>query len=242
MDRFNLKTFGSTSKGVCHIVEICDKKIMLDCGVNPKKFLDELKNIDFGVLVCEHSDHAKYLKEFLKYRIRFYMSQGTKKALNIEDIYAYHLSVPRTKIIMPSDLLPPLLLTIIPVKHDAKEPTAFIIDYKDVIIAYLVDLKLGNEYLELEKFDPTHIIIECNYIDSIIEENVNKGKINLSLYKRITKYHSSLEDTKKFLQELQKHSPNLEQVYLTHISEVNGDPDIIKEEIQKILGVEVYVV
>jgi len=240
MNRFNLKTFGSTSKGVCHVVEIYDKKIMLDCGINPKKFLEELKDVDFGVLVCEHSDHAKHLKDFLKYRIRFYMSQGTKKALKIKDNYAYQLSVPRTKVISPT--LPPMLLTIIPVNHDAKEPTAFIISYKDVIIAYLVDLKLSNEYLELEKFKPTHIIIECNYIDSIIEQNVNKGKINPSLYKRITKYHSSLEDTKIFFKELQRYSPNLEQIYLTHISEVNGDPDTMKEEIQKLTGVEVYVV
>ena len=83
------------------------------------------------------------------------------------------------------------------------------------------------------------LMIECNYVKSTLDENVEQGKINTSLRNRIVKNHLSLETLVEALQAADL--KRLKKIYLLHLSDSNSDEELIKRTIQEITGVEVVI-
>ena len=82
------------------------------------------------------------------------------------------------------------------------------------------------------------LMVECNYIKEKIDYNVKEGYINKALRNRIIKNHLSLETLLEALKvaDLSKYK----KIYLLHLSNDNSDKMIMKTEIQKITGCEVW--
>ena len=79
------------------------------------------------------------------------------------------------------------------------------------------------------------ILIECNHMDDIEEEG-NEGK-----FAHTVRGHSSLSVTKEFLRVNQ--TDELRNVILCHLSADNANPDVMKSEVQTVVGdsVNVYI-
>lgn len=77
-------------------------------------------------------------------------------------------------------------------------------------------------------------MVESNYSQDILDENMNSGVIPKSLRDRIMKSHMSF-DTAKGMVKANK-NPLLKNVILCHLSSRNSDKKRFQEEMQEIVG------
>lgn len=237
----DVKTIGSGSSGNCYLVDINDTKILLECGLPFKKIQKALNYrvsaIDFCLVTHEHMDHAKAVKDLLKSGTDCYMTKGTAEALGITGhrlkifknwaVTKYKTTYVRNILIQP-------LRTI----HDAKEPVMY----------YIEDIKTKESLLFVTDTafmaykipeDINVLMIECNYVKKLIDERVDESEINVSLRNRIVKNHMSLETVLEALEDVKM--TRLKKVYVLHLSDGNSDEKLIRDSIDKKLGVPVEV-
>lgn len=78
------------------------------------------------------------------------------------------------------------------------------------------------------------LMVECNYVKSVIDSNVKNDSLNLNLRNRIVKNHMSLETLLNALK--QADLSNLKKVYVLHLSDANSQEKVILEAIQRQTG------
>lgn len=230
----SLRVIASGSKANCYLLSLENEVLILECGVNYK---DILKDLDYdlskvvGCLVThEHKDHSKSIDKLTENGIDVYSSLGTFEVLGIQN----H----RTKVIEAKKLFKIGNFAILPfeAKHDAKEPLGFLINHKAIgNVLFLTD----SYYCEYKFENLHHILLECNYKKSLLDENIQNKIIPLSLRNRITKSHFELENVIEFLKanDLSK----VKNIMLLHISSQNGNGKIFKSEIEKNIGLPVEI-
>ncbi|WP_315294069.1 MULTISPECIES: MBL fold metallo-hydrolase [Mammaliicoccus] len=184
-----------------------------------------------GCLIThEHGDHAKYTDQYLKNGINCYMTKGTKKAKKIESHRLYTVKAKQETRIGSWSILP------FEVEHDAAEPIGFLLQstqgYK---VLYLTDTK----YCKYSFKGLTHLMLEVNYIYEKIQENVQLGLVHQGLANRVMDSHFSLEYALKLLKA--NDLTQLQQIHLIHLSNTNSDARYIKEQVQQVSGVPVYI-
>lgn len=234
----DIKVFGSGSSGNCYLANINGDRILLEAGLPYKKIQ---KAMDYkvyeleGCLVThEHMDHAKAVKDLLKAGVDCYLSQGTIEALGLKS----HRLKPLKKSDAGYKKFSVGELEVLPFEavHDVAEPVSFYIRDKNTqeSMAFITD----TAYIKYKIPSVDVLMVECNYIKEKIDENVKNGSINLSLRNRIIKNHLSLETLLEALKvaDLSK----CKKIYLLHLSNDNSDKMIMKTEIQKITGCEVW--
>ena len=82
-------------------------------------------------------------------------------------------------------------------------------------------------------------MIECNYVKSVLDKQVEDGKLNTNLRNRIVKNHLSLETLVEALKAADL--SRCKKIYLMHLSDGNSDEELIKRTIQETTGIEVVV-
>lgn len=233
-----IKVLGSSSSGNCYLLEGENETLILECGLPYKTILKGLNfklNNVVGCLVShEHKDHSKAIRDILKAGIDVWLSEGTLKALKDEKYNYYRL---------------PLLcgsecqfkigeFTILPfeTQHDAVEPLGFLIQHKEMgKLLFITD----SYYCQYRFTGLNHIMVECNYLDKILKENVEQGIIPQSLSRRIIKSHFSLDNVKDFLKA--SDIQNVKEIMLIHLSSDNSDANLFQREIEKTTGKPVYI-
>lgn len=238
----DVKTIGSGSSGNCYLVDINDTKILLECGLPFKKIQKALgyrvSDIDACLVTHEHMDHAKAVKDLIKTGINCYMTNGTAEALGVKGhrlcLLEKHEEKHKYKLRGFNNL------SILPLKsiHDVAEPVNFYIRdrYTNESLLFVTD----TAYMEYKiPNDINVLMIECNYVKRLIDERVEGGKINVSLRNRIVKNHMSLETVLEALDDVKM--TRLKKVYILHLSDGNSDEKLIRDSIEKKLGVPVEV-
>lgn len=184
-----------------------------------------------GCLIThEHGDHAKYTDQYLKNGINCYMTKGTKKAKKIDSHRLYTIKAKQETRIGSWSILP------FEIEHDAEEPVGFLMkSTQGFKVLYLTDTK----YCKYSFKGLTHLMLEVNYIYETMQENVKRGLVHQGLANRIMESHFSLEYALKLLEA--NDLSQLQQIYLIHLSNRNSDAQYIKEQVQEISGVPVYI-
>lgn len=220
------KTIASGSTGNCYLLETDKGSLFLEAGIPIKKIKRAL-NFNFskieGCLIThEHGDHAKAAKDIGGLGIDVYSSQGTLRAINCTSHRFIPVASKQAKRIGEFEVLP------FDVEHDAAEPLGYLIKQGNDKMLFATD----TYYLKYRFSDLTHIAIECNYVESVMMDQVNSGAINIEHVKRVMKSHMSLENLIDFLKanDLSK----VQELYLLHLSDGNSDINLIKQEIRKI--------
>ena len=225
-----IKVLASGSSGNCYLLETSKETLILECGI---KYKDILKGLEFdlskvvGCLVShEHRDHCKSIHELTEHGIDVYASEGTHHKLPGNEIEAYH----RFKILDGEmKRIGDFLIVPFATEHDVAEPLGFIIKHHELgKILFATD----TYYLKYKFKDIDHILVECNYSESILEE--------LPTWRaRVLKSHMSLETLKEALKtwDLSK----TKDITLIHISEGNGEPDRFRKEIEELTGIKTYI-
>ena len=117
-------------------------------------------------------------------------------------------------------------------KHDCNEPLGFLI-YSTATREKL--LFATDTYYIPNTFKHLNIImVECNYSETIMNEQLEKGCLNKSLAQRIQQSHFALENVIDFMKS--NDWSEVTGIYLLHLSSANSDAEMFKREIQRITG------
>ena len=234
-----INCFASGSAGNLYSIEGYSMKnknrtlLLLECGLSMADIQQCLgtgiTNIDGILLTHEHMDHARSVQRFLRIGIDVYTSEGTAKALNIFNNPFVHI----IKSEQPFNIKG---ITIMPfaAEHDASEPLGFVLRDSEDITLFATDTYNIKFNTHISK-----LMIECNHSYKIIMDNTNAGILNKDLAKRLIKSHMSLENLKTWLSK--NHLSCLKEIFLLHLSKINGDAKTFIEEIETFTGVPVYV-
>lgn len=223
----------SSSKGNCYYITDGSSPLLIDPGIKFDSIREQLnfKVSDIQAVLCshEHNDHCKAVLDLTKAGIDCYMSQGTKDELNLESHRINIIQAKQQFKVGPWTILP------LDVKHDAKEPLAFLIAHRE---GYKILYATDTYYLKYTFTGLTHILIECNYSQQVLNENVSSGLIPIEQKKRTIRSHMSLETVKDFMRanDLSK----VQEIWLLHLSSDNSHAQIFKQEVQKVTGKMVF--
>ena len=238
-----VEVLGTGSAGNCYKVEIGRATLLLECGL-PFKLIQQklgfkLSNIDACLVTHEHMDHAKAVKDLMKAGVDCYMTKGTAEALELKG-HRLNTFRPFEKARYYSEELKDVVILPFEAVHDVAEPVSYYIrtfskKEKTESMVFVTD----TAYLKYQLPICDVLMIECNYVKSTLDENVEQDKINTSLRNRIVKNHLSLENLVEALQAAD--SKRLKKIYLLHLSDSNSDEELIKRTIQEITGVEVVI-
>ncbi|KQL37156.1 MBL fold metallo-hydrolase [Psychrobacillus sp. FJAT-21963] len=229
-----IQTLATGSKGNCYYVTDGVTPILIECGISFKQIQRKLNFETTDIAAClvthEHQDHCKGLNALLNAGIKCYMSTGTKDAIGID----HH----RIKTVENKKQFTVGTWTILPfdVQHDVSEPFGFLLANKDGDkLLFATD----TYYIKYKFQGLTHLMVECNYCQSVLDANVESGRIHKSMRSRVMKSHFSLENVLEFLKanDLSK----LQEIWLLHLSDSNSDEFLIRQEVARVTGKLIHI-
>lgn len=230
-----LHVLGSNSKGNGYILEGKSQTLLLEAGL-PLKDVKEALNFDLtkvvGVLVSHaHGDHSKYVKQFIDSGIRVYTSFETVKALGGIDEWWSDQTIEAGKQFSIGEF------KIIPfsVKHDAP-CLGFLINHPESgNILFVTDTHyIPNRFKGLNQ-----ILIEANYEERILNENLIDGKIDNMRYQRVLRSHMSLETCIEALKA--NNLKGVQNIVLIHLSPQNSDAKLFKSKVVEATGKNIHI-
>ena len=227
-----IKILGSGSKGNSYWVSDGQSSVLLDAGL---PFREIQRGIDFKVadldaclVTHEHGDHIKAVGDLIRLGVDCWMSWGTAKAL--PDKTAMH----RVKLVSHGEEFKAGTFTIMAFRtiHDSAEPLGFYLrsNHTGETLLYATDTcYLPNRFDGLN-----YILLEVNYCQETLDENVKAGRIDPGLRNRIVQSHMSLQTALGFFRanDLSK----VKEITLIHLSDSNSQAEKILREVQKASG------
>ena len=202
-----LKVIGSSSAGNGYILENDREALLIEAGV---RFSDVKKALGYNirkVVGCvvshEHKDHARYVEEVKAAGIPVLGGEGVNPTRVIEPRRGYRMGGFR---VIP-----------LPVEHDVP-CYAFIVRHEDMgKLLFVTDTMTFNYRID----GLSHILIEANYSDSRLDENIEAGLLPESLRERIIRSHMEIGTTIDVLNSLDLSA--VWNIVLVHLSEGNSD-------------------
>ena len=220
-DVMKLKVIGSGSSGNCYLLDDGEQILIIECGIPFKEVKESIEyqtSRIVGVLSShEHGDHRKHLHEYKEAGIT--VLEGNELigiCTDTKGIISVRFGEFR---VLPFQ-----------VPHDVP-CFGYQIEHKDMgKLVFVTDA----EYVKYTFPGVNHIMVETNYAQDILDENMNSGEIQKSLRDRIMKSHMSF-DTAKGMVKANK-NPLLTNVILCHLSSRNSDKNRFEKEMKDIAG------
>lgn len=225
-----LKVLGSNSQGNCYLLVGREEVLIIEAGIKfseVKKALNyDISNIVGCLISHEHNDHAGYYMEYLRFGF---------PVLSPEAVYkhkGYSVMPPFAKIAMPFKGYRTGNFRIIPfeVQHDVPA-FGYQVDHPDMgRLVFLTD----TFYCEYTFDNVNCWLIEANYADDILDQNIAVGRMPPSMRPRLLKSHMELSTTKGILSanDLSK----TQDIVLIHLSDGNSDEARFVREIAGLTG------
>ncbi len=230
----------SSSAGNGYLLTDKDESLAIEAGVKFPSYLPLLDyNIDAlkGLLVShEHGDHAKHVKQFLERGIHVYLSEGTKKHIEQESGLNRFPHLVHT--VTAGNAFRVGGFWAMPFKtiHDAAEPLGFaVMGRSKRITAFATDTR----YLPCKIPKVETWLIECNYSEAILTENVENGTVHPAQAQRVRESHMSLETCKRAL--AANDLRDAQNIILIHLSSRNSNAKEFQTEIERQTGIATYV-
>ena len=224
-----LSVLGSSSKGNCYLIHSPDEALIIETGIRlseVKKTLNFKINHIRGVLVSHsHGDHSKYCRE--------YAQAGLKVLAPVDVFLAPHNNY---RPVQPGKGYTLGRFQVIPFQVEHDVPCyGYIVNHPDTgKIVFLTDTYLSKYTFK----DVNHFLVEANYCDEILDENISKGRVHPSQKQRLFMTHMELKTTKELLK-----ANDLSQtrtIVLIHLSDGNSHQDRFISEIKDLTGKPVY--
>lgn len=223
----NFQCFGSSSGGNLYIVSDGQTYFILECGFpvyKIRKKIGKLSDYDACFVSHSHGDHARAIKQILAAALPVYATQGTFDSLGIDHHRAQVLEYNTWVQIGTFQVYTFQTL------HDVDEPAGFIFVSGNESLLFATD----TYAIEPQFKGLTHLAIECNYIDYLLEQNIENGALPLTMYNRIKRSHMSLDNCLKYITDIDK--SKLREIHLLHLSDGNSNAEKMKDAVQKVSG------
>jgi ribonuclease BN (tRNA processing enzyme) len=201
----NLKCLASGSTGNCYILNVDDLLVILDAGCDWIKMVGSvnLNDVDLAYISHEHKDHSlNYEKLILR---GVYCLDG----INTQEIIKNQIKSKNGGLFQ---------IFRIPIRHGNVKNCALVIKNDNECILYATDFNLCEYDLSVFKF--TRILIECNYLEKIV--NVCDDKVRRE--NNIDR-HMGLEGVKIILDKLDL--SKCQEIDLIHLSSTFSDSIIM---------------
>ena len=229
-----LTVIGSSSSGNSYILEASDGVLLIECGlpfIEVKKALNfDISRIVGAVVTHQHGDHSKYIAEYLKSAIRVcalkevFDAHNLKQRIfckNIEPMHGYRLGT--------------FKVFAVPVEHDVP-CIGFVIEHAEMGKMLFVTDTMMFEY-RIENL--SHILIEANYSDEILDYNIENGITPASMRPRLLQSHMEIKTTENIL--LSSNLDSVNEIVLIHLSNNNSDAEQFKQRIMQKTGKPVII-
>ena len=216
----------SGSKGNAIFVDTGCSKILVDAGLSSSEILNRLAavgvngtELDAVLVSHEHTDHTRGAGALCrKLKIPLLLSYPTCREINVSlrkiEVVEFESGYPFT--------FKDMLIDPFPIAHDACDPVGFIIECHDGKLGIATDLGIATRLVKDKLSGSRILVLESNHDEGMLLN----GPYPWHLKQRIKSRHGHLSNTEstQLLEEIIH--PDLEGIFLAHLSEVNNDPDI----------------
>lgn len=229
-----LTVLGSSSSGNSYILEASDGVLVIECGlplIEVKKALDfNIGRIAGAIVTHQHGDHSKFIAEYLKSAIRVcalkevFDAHTLKQRIfckTIEPMHGYRIGT--------------FKVFAVPVEHDVP-CVGFVIEHEEMGKMLFVTDTMMFEY-RIENL--SHILIEANYSDEILDYNIENGITPASMRPRLLQSHMEIKTTESIL--LSSNLDSVNEIVLIHLSNNNSDAEQFKQRIMQKTGKPVII-
>jgi len=230
-----LTILGSSSSGNSYILHNDKEALIIECGI---RFSEVKQTLNFDItkvvgclITHEHGDHSKYVNDVLNCRIMVFASSGTIKGMKLKtSIQPIAVESEKQFGIGNFKILP------FRTKHDCNEPLGFLISHQEIgTMLFATD----TYYLPFTFSGLTNILLECNYSDEILNENIQKGIVHPALRDRTMLSHMSLKTCIKTLQA--NNLSKVNNIILIHLSSRNSDEIYFQKIVSEKTGKNVII-
>ena len=206
--------------------------LLVEAGIPIKQLqakLRALRGSIGGLAGCcvshSHMDHAKAVKDLLKYGVDCYMSKETADALNVSGHHRLHeVEDGKVQIIDAWRVLP------FPLIHDVP-CFGFLIGQREERLLFIPD----TAYVVPKFIGITQIVVECNYCSDILAANIQNGSLPDVVGHRVRRAHMSLDTVIALLKA--NDLSQCRQIHLIHLSDGNSDEARMVDEVQEAVGI-----
>lgn len=217
----------SGSKGNCIYFGTEKTKILIDAGLSYKmlclrlqEIQVDIQDIDAIFITHEHTDHIRGLEVIAaKFGIPVFANSDTAKA-----IYANVQVCPKFKIFATGEPFEygDFLVKSFSIQHDAADPVAFKIEYKNLKIGFCTDLGFVSPLVSSQLQGCDYLYVEANHQPSMVHASARPAIYKQRVLGRLG--HLSNEECAQLLFDV-FHS-GLQHVHLAHLSSECNNPDL----------------
>lgn len=229
-----LKILGSSSNGNCYVLETRNESLIIECGIRLSRIKRalgwRLSNVVGAFITHSHNDHAGHATSLATSGVTVFASADTLRAKGLygkpftREIRARHGYAVGGFRVIPLD-----------VKHDVS-CFAFIIGHAEIGKMLFVTDAIAFPYV-VDGLNT--ILIEANYSDEILQENIVSGLTQEAMRPRLMNSHMELSETLRTLdrQDLSECS----SIVLVHLSATNSDAAMFAKQVREHTGKPVYI-
>ena len=226
----DIKVIASGSSGNAYLIGDGKTRLLLDAGIPFKRIQIgcgfRTSSIDACLVTHRHGDHAAAIPKLLQRGLTVYSNA------DVAGLYpgVQHVETRREFCVGTFRILP------FEAEHDVPcygyQVTSEETGEK---LVYITD----SAYVRYTFTGLTHIMVEANYAQEIMIENVRDERVPLSLAARVMETHMSIETLLDLLRS--NDMSKVRQIYLLHLSDNNSDAEAFKRQVQQETGAEVYI-
>lgn len=223
-----ITTLATGSTGNCYMIDDGSTRLLIELGITFKQIQKTLNyetlKIAGALISHSHKDHCKGVQGALNASMNVYMSQTTEVEIGIQHNRIRRYENKKQFRVGSFTVLP------FDVKHDVENHGFLIQSDNGSKLLFASD----TYYVRFLFKDLNYIMIECNYSEKILDENIENERTPKFLGKRIKKSHFSLENLLEFFKanDLSK----VREIHLLHLSDANSNEELFKREVQKVTG------
>lgn len=226
----DIKIIASGSSGNAYLIGDGRTRLLLDAGIPFKRIQIgcgfRTSSIDACLVTHRHSDHAEAIPKLIERGITVYSNADVAEFYEgVQELTALREHTVGTFRILPFEA-----------EHDVPcygyQVTSTATGEK---LVYITD----SAYVKYTFSGLTHIMIEANYDEDIMLDNVRDEKVPFSLAERVAGTHMSIDTLIDLLRA--NDMTRVRQIYLLHLSDNNSDAEVFKKLVQQETGAEVYI-
>jgi phosphoribosyl 1,2-cyclic phosphodiesterase len=223
-----ISSINSGSNGNCYYVGNDNEAVLIDAGISCRETEKRMRKIGLSMdkvkaifVSHEHSDHIKGIPTLSeKYKLPVYISSHTLvhgRDINKQQAKEFKANEP----VVIGDLS----IIAFSKHHDAIDPHSFIVKGNGITIGVFTDIGRSCQNLT-DHFSQCHAaFLESNYDEDLLE----KGRYPIHLKRRIKGGKGHLSNIEA-LEVFNNHRPPfMSHLLLSHLSEQNNCPDLVKE-------------
>ena len=226
----DIKVIASGSSGNAYLIGDGWTRLLLDAGIPFKRIQIgcgfKTSSIDGCLVTHRHGDHAAAIPKLLQRGITVYSNA---------DVAGLHEGVQELPALREHTVG---TLRILPFAAEHDVPCfGYQVTSEETgeKLIYITD----SAYVRYTFTGLTHIMIEANYAQDIIIDNVRDERVPLSLAARVMETHMSIDTLIDLLRA--NDMTKVRQIYLLHLSDNNSDAERFKKLVQQETGAEVYI-